>query len=137
MLIIYNLTQTDFSKKHADQLHQKLFSHFKIKPQHILELILVNRKIIKKLNREYLNRDEETDVLSFPVDHSHLKDNQQYTIFGSIYLCPEYIKQQDEKCKNYNSYIVHGFIHLLGYDHYSEAEQKKWSRILQKINNLL
>lgn len=137
MLIIYNLTQAGFSERKADSLHRKLFSRFDIQPRHILELVLVNRKLIKKLNQQYLDRDEETDVLSFPVDNSHIKNNRLNTIFGSIYLCPDYIQQQEKNSKNYDQYIIHGFIHLLGYDHYSKKDKQKWAEILEEIDKIL
>jgi len=135
MIIVYNLTQYKFPQSQIDRLHKKLFLHFRIVPDHILELILVNKSLIKKINYQYLQHNESTDVLSFPVDNTHLKNNKIGAIFGSIYLCPDFIKIQDQGVVDYKPYIIHGFIHLLGYNHYSQKEKKQWSQILKKITN--
>ncbi len=76
-------------------------------------IIFVNEKQIEKLNREYREKDEVTDVLSFNID------SQQ--ILGEIYICPEYVintisKKEDMKEEIYRL-IVHGLLHLQGYDH--------------------
>jgi probable rRNA maturation factor len=76
-------------------------------------IIFVNEKQIEKLNREYREKDEVTDVLSFNIDS---KDT-----LGEIYICPEYVinkisKKEDMKEEIYRL-IVHGLLHLQGYDH--------------------
>lgn len=94
-----------------------------------LNIIFLDSKEIRKLNKKYRNTDSETDVLSF----SYISDkdkinlgNGSYTV-GEIFICPEVaqsnIKAQDNNW-NLNLEIVlltiHGILHIYDYDHIEE-----------------
>lgn len=83
-----------------------------------LNLIIVGPEEIRKLNLIYRNRDEATDILSFP-----LSDNE-----GEIYICPSEARMEAKKFdRPYNNFIpflfIHGCVHLKGYDHSSTMER--------------
>jgi rRNA maturation RNase YbeY len=76
-----------------------------------LGLVFVPPDEIRKLKREHLGIDEATDVLSFPIDG---KDPLPYGVpraLGDVVLCPQVVGEQ------WRAPLVHGLLHLLGYDH--------------------
>ncbi len=83
-----------------------------------LSFAFVDDAHIQELNRDFKNKDKPTNVLSFPMDGPML---------GDIVLARETIvieaEQQHKKVEDHLSHlIVHGFLHLLGYDHMNETE---------------
>ena len=84
-------------------------------------IIIVDKEKIQELNREYRNIDRVTDVISFALEDN--KDiNSKHRLLGDIYICLEKAHGQAEEYNH--SFIrelcflgVHGFYHLLGYDH--------------------
>lgn len=97
-----------------------------------LNIIFLDSKEIRKLNKKYRNTDSETDVLSF----SYISDkdkinlgNGSYTV-GEIFICPEVaqsnISSQDN---NWNLnleialLIIHGILHIYNYDHVEEKDR--------------
>ncbi|MEK7463984.1 MAG: rRNA maturation RNase YbeY [Patescibacteria group bacterium] len=82
-----------------------------------LSVIIVGKKEIQKLNKEYRDINKPTDILSFP-----LSDN-----FGEIYINPEMTKLEAKKFnRNYENFFgflfIHGLTHLKGFDHGSTME---------------
>jgi probable rRNA maturation factor len=76
---------------------------------------------IRELKREYLGIDEATDVLSFPIDGREALPAGVPRQLGDVVLCPEVVGTA------WRQPLVHGLLHLLGYDHgaaMSEREQE-------------
>lgn len=114
-----------------------------------INVVLTNPKNIRKANKEYRNIDKETDVLSFPMFEKHeieqmIKEgNVAEDILGDIIIS---IPRVEEQAKEYGhsferefSYmLIHGFYHLIGYDHMTEEEKdemrKKEESVLNKLN---
>ena len=114
-----------------------------------VEVSFVDKKEIKRLNKEFRQIDKETDVLSFPV--LDLKPMQKVNIndfiedfdpetkslmLGDIIICNDVAKKNAEEYGH--SYerevcylVVHGCLHLLGYDH-MEEEDKKLMRVMEE-----
>lgn len=93
-------------------------------------LIIVNNEYIKKLNNQYRNIDKETDVITFALeDEKTLVLPSKERILGDIYISLDKAKEQS---LSYNhSFLreltflaVHGFYHLLGYDHLTKEDEK-------------
>lgn len=72
-----------------------------------LAVEVVDEARIQELNREFRGKDKPTDVLSFPVDE---EDGPGPVELGDVFLCPDY-------CVNETEAVVHGILHLCGYDH--------------------
>ncbi len=72
-----------------------------------LAVEVVDEARIRELNREHRGKDSPTDVLSFPVDEEAGPGPVE---LGDVVLCPEY-------CVNEVEAVVHGVLHLCGYDH--------------------
>lgn len=107
---------------------------------------------IKELNNEFRNVDKATDVLSFPMldinypekisDYTHEADPDGSLNLGDIVICPKIAKQQAEY---YNHSIkrevcflaLHGFLHLMGYDHIEQEDEEVMTKTSEKILNEL
>ncbi len=96
-----------------------------------INIIFVDNKYIQKLNKEYRGVDTPTDVLSFKLDES---GND-----GEIYISLEYVSQsvQEEKfTEEILRLIIHGTLHILGYDHIeslNENPNEKMFRLQEKL----
>lgn len=114
-----------------------------------ITITLTNSENIRKTNKEYRNIDKATDVLSFPMyEKEELEEKiakQHYEhedVLGDIVIS---IEKVEEQAKEYGhsferelSYmIVHGFYHLMGYDHIEEEDKKKMRPKEEKILNTL
>jgi probable rRNA maturation factor len=73
-----------------------------------LAIELVGEERIRDLNREYRDKDEPTDVLSFPIDEDEPVAGPRE--LGDVVICPEHTADLVEA-------VVHGVLHLCGYDH--------------------
>ena len=91
-----------------------------IKKKVVLSILLSNNKNIKKLNKKFRNRNKATDVLSFPSEKKINIKKSSY--LGDIVISYEFMNkpkaQSALEFKNKLTKIfIHGFLHLLGYDH--------------------
>lgn len=114
-----------------------------------LNVILTNSEYIREVNREYRKIDKETDVLSFPMfekeELEELKKQPEEIeeVLGDIIIS---IPRVNEQAKEYGHsferelayMIVHGFYHIIGYDHMEEEEKivmrAKEEAVLNKLN---
>ena len=91
-------------------------------------VIIVDNEYIHKLNKEYRHIDRPTDVITFALeDNEDVKDI--YRVLGDIYISLDKAKEQAiEYGHSFKREIcflaVHGFLHLLGYDHMEKADEK-------------
>ena len=103
-------------------------------------VIFVDSKTIRELNKNYRNIDRETDVISFALEDGEGNINFEFgRLLGDIYICVSKMKDQ---AKEYGHSIkremgfltIHGLLHLLGYDHMTKEEEevmfKKQEQIL-------
>jgi probable rRNA maturation factor len=73
----------------------------------------------RTLKREHLGVDEPTDVLSFPIDGREALPAGPPRQLGDIVLCPQVVGEA------WRRPLAHGLLHLLGYDHGSEMEERE------------
>lgn len=118
-----------------------------------LNVILTNPENIKKANKEYRNIDKATDVLSFPMfektEIEELIQKSENTllpirdVLGDIIISIPKVKEQAEEYghsveRELAYMVVHGFYHLMGYDHIKEEDKiimrPKEEFILNKLN---
>lgn len=95
-----------------------------------LSIILVDNQVIKKINYEYRNIDQVTDVISFALNDAQTLFPWEQNELGDIYISVERAEQQrleyGHSLEREICYLaVHGLLHLLGYDHQNSAEQKE------------
>ena len=108
------------------------FSNKKIR----LTLLLSNNKNIKKLNKLFRNKNRPTDILSFPFSEN-IKISKD-TYIGDIIISYDYINKS--KLQNLKfpkekliKIFIHGFLHLLGFDHIKVKDYKKMLKEEEKI----
>jgi probable rRNA maturation factor len=97
-----------------------------------LSLVFVNSKQIKQLNKQWRQKDYVTDVLSFPMDvieDDGFGDGLPLEI-GEVIVCLEKAFQQAEEYRHSFEreiafLFVHGFLHVLGFDHMNEKDEKE------------
>ncbi len=110
-----------------------------------LTLLLSNNKNIKKLNKRFRNKDKPTDILSFPFETKIKKKKQSY--IGDIIISYNFMdKPKNQSLVLFKEKVIktfiHGFLHLLGFDHIKlkdynkmlKEEQKIYQSIIEKIN---
>ena len=95
----------------------------------IFSIIFVLDEEIHKINKEYRNVDRITDVISFAFEDSKDLMYNDIRVLGDIYICIPQMKRQAQEYghseKRELSFLaVHGLLHLLGYDHMNEEEEK-------------
>ena len=110
-----------------------------------LTLLLSNNKNIKKLNTRFRNKDKPSDILSFPFETKIKKKKQSY--IGDIIISYNFMdKPKNQSLVLFKEKVIktfiHGFLHLLGFDHIKlkdynkmlKEEQKIYQSIIEKIN---
>lgn len=91
----------------------------------------------RQLNRRYRQKNRPTNVLSF--NHSAKRRVPSPTVAGEIILCPAVIRrearQQQRLYQPYLHFLLqHGLLHLLGLDHQTVVEQRRWDRWAKRFS---
>lgn len=94
----------------------------------LVEVAFVNAEEITEINREHLEHDYVTDIITF--GYREAPDKQQ--IEGTLYCCaPQIMEQAGDYDRppeeEFRRIIIHGMLHLIGYDDRSDADQKQMS----------
>ena len=108
------------------------FSNKKI----ILTLLLSNNKCIKKLNKNFRNKNKSTDILSFPLAKKTMISKKTY--IGDIIISYNFMnKPKLQNIKNFKKKVIktfiHGYLHLLGFDHIKDKDYKRMLSEEEKI----
>ncbi len=111
-----------------------------------VSVILTTPENIRKINNQYRSIDSETDVLSFPIfekDEINNISNEIEEALGDIIISIDRVKEQANEYghsfeRELSYMVVHGFYHLMGYDHIDEHDKtimrEKEENILAKLN---
>ncbi len=148
---MFEIIYKDIEKKEEyerviEKVLRQCFQEEKIENSKLyITITLTNPENIKRINHEYRNIDRATDVLSFPMfekeeleEKINKKDFKHEDVLGDIIIS---IKQVQEQAIEYGhsferelSYmVVHGFYHLMGYDHIKEEDKRKMRPKEEKI----
>jgi probable rRNA maturation factor len=100
-----------------------------------VEINLISDKKIQEINRNYRGKDSVTDVLSFAWQEE--KGGEQGNL-GQIFISSDKIKRQAEEYgvpaeEEFVRMLVHGLLHLVGYDHMEKKDEKKMFGLQEKI----
>ena len=120
-----------------DKIIKYFPSKFKFLNQKVyLTLLLSNNKKIKVLNQKFRKKNKHTDVLSFPLEKKILNKKEFY--LGDIIISFNYMNDpksltNKEFTEKTVKIFIHGFLHLLGYDHINDNDYK--NKILNYLNN--
>jgi len=105
-----------------------------------VSVFLTDDKTIQELNKTYRNKDKPTDVLSFPINEKV----GDWLLLGEIVISVDTAKRQASSLghslqEELKRLLVHGFVHLLGYDHELGGEEERKFFALEEyvLKNLL
>ncbi len=146
-----DITKNDEYEKIINKVLDKCFQEENLKEANLyISITLTNKKNIQQINKEYRSIDKPTDVLSFPMFEKDeiecIIKNQNdnfYDVLGDIIICIEKVEEQAKEYRHsfereLSYMIVHGFYHLMGYDHIKEEDKEKMrpkeEKILQELN---
>lgn len=110
----------------------------------IFNVIIVDNNYIHELNRDYRHIDRETDVITFALeDEKDMVVPDGERVLGDIYISIDKAKSQAKEyghslLRELTFLVVHGFYHLLGYDHMTKEEEEimfsKQEEVLHECN---
>ena len=109
-----------------------------------MSLILTDEANIRRINKEHRSIDKPTDVLSFPMyEPDEIQDVKlREEVLGDVVICIPIVKQQAQEYEHsidreFAYMLVHGFYHIIEYDHMTEEERavmrKKEENIMRKL----
>lgn len=125
----FNETEEDIITLERDI--EAIFSH--LDEDYAFSVIFVTEERIKDINKTYRKIDKVTDVISFP--------DREDNYLGDIFICLNQAKKQaldyEHTLKRETGFLaVHGYLHLLGYDHQTPEEEQVMFREQERILQL-
>ena len=125
MIEINNLTFTEVKKSYLKKVVRTVLKGEEKKDSY-LSIAFIGALRMKKLNNKYLKRNYPTDVLVFLEKETYPEINN----LGEIVICLQVVKRNAKKFnltfeKELSKVLIHGVLHLLGYDHEKSAKKAK------------
>ena len=120
-----------YIKKKLNKLHQK----FKLaSKKQEFSILLTNNKKMKELNTKFRKNNKPTDVLSFPLNKT--KNKKGY--LGDLAISYEIVNKRSKYSNFYTEFDkmwIHGYLHLIGFDHKKNEDFKKMYKLENNILN--
>ena len=137
MFEIFNNTNNKIDTEELNDYIKYVIGELKI-DNAIFNIIFIDNEEIRKINKEYRNVDRETDVISFALEDNMDVVYDDFRLLGDIYISYEKALEQAEI---YNHSVkrevfflaTHGILHLLGYDHMEEDDEKVMFDLQNKL----
>lgn len=138
-----NVTFSNETNKNvSEKMELKKLINYAVKYLNLKDIefgvIFVDNNKIKELNRIYRNIDRETDVITFRLaDYEEVIFNN-VNILGDIYISldkalSQSIEYNHSYLRELSFLLIHGFLHLLGYDHMNEEDEKVMFKLQEEI----
>lgn len=130
MFEIFNETGKEIQEIDKLQIYMEfVIKKLKIK-KGIFNIIFVTNEEIHKINKEYRKVDRVTDVISFALEDNKDIEYKDFRLLGDIYIAIDVAYEQAIEYNHSSEREVcflatHGLLHLLGYDHMTEEEEKE------------
>lgn len=135
---IFNETEEDISELEEIKKVVNFALNYQKINNAVFNIIIVNEETIKQLNKDYRDRDSVTDVISFALEDDETFIETDFRVLGDIYICLK--KAKDQSIEYGHSFLrelsflsVHGLLHLLGYDHMNEDDEKVMFELQERI----
>lgn len=135
MILYTDEKDTMFTLDFFEKLTNTVFNEIKYNDHIEISLLLTDDETIQELNKNYRNKDNPTDVLSFPMDDDKILGD----IVISVDTAYKQASEVDIDIEREVAFLyIHGLLHLLGYDHETSIEDEKemfelQERILKKL----
>ena len=134
MLNIENLTNYILPTELLENIAKSLTSRE-------IDLTLCYNNTIQQYNKEYRQKDQATDVLSFPIENDIIISDNNFMPLGSIVISVDFVSQKAKELGHSENdelalLFIHGLLHILGYDHEMDNGEmrKKEALIIQSFN---
>jgi len=136
---INDLYNVDFKFKYLKKVIKRVLKHENVKNAYF-SIIFVGEKEIQELNKTYRNIDKITDVISFAFEDNNNLVYNNMRVLGDIYICIPRMLEQSESYghsikRELSFLVIHGLLHLLGYDHMNKEEEKVMFELQEMILN--
>ena len=124
---------------YLEEYYQKTLEILQIEDNYVLSLIICGPITIKRINREYRNKDAVTDVISFALlDNEDAVEYEDCIELGDIFINRQRVFSQAKEYghsvkREFVFLFVHGLLHLLGYDHMNKEDEEKMFSLQRQI----
>ena len=134
---ISNLTEEKIDINNLNEIILRTSEMLDVKNS-IVSIVLIDNKRIHEINKQYRDVDRETDVISFAFMDEEINPNSDLTNLGEIYISLEKAHEQaieyNHSFKRELSFLlVHGLLHLLGYDHMNKEDEEEMFSLQEEI----
>ena len=137
-----DLEQFDFNtKKLIKKVVKTTLKYLNLSKKHEINFFLTDKETIHKYNLEYRKIDKATDVISFANIDGTADRVLPYEL-GDIIICNDLVKEQaieygHSNLREFAFLVTHGTLHLLGYDHIKEEDEKIMFGLQDKVLDIL
>jgi len=122
-------------------LARHVLDAMRVHAQAELSIVLVDEPAMEQLNRQWMDEQGPTDVLSFPMDELRpgIDDEEpQAGLLGDVVLCPQVAGRQARSGGHSSEeelllLTAHGILHLLGFDHAEPADERQMFDLQRKL----
>lgn len=146
-IVFLQIEEKEELKKFIKQVVTTCFCEEKIEDSHFyLSIILTTPEQIHQLNKQFRKVDKETDVLSFPMfekeEIEKIKEKTMVTpiaeVLGDLVISVQRVKEQAKEYghsfeRELAYMVVHGFYHIMGYDHIEEKDKVEMRKKEEKV----
>jgi probable rRNA maturation factor len=99
-----------------------------------ISILFVTADHIRRLNKRFAGNDHATDVLAFPM----MDEDEDTFLLGDVVVCPSIAEENAHKLghgvgKEIDALLVHGTLHLLGYDHQGVDDKAKMDKRVEEV----
>lgn len=125
--IVNNSTSTQIpSEQHIEDWVNAVLTHFELERGEV-SVCIVDAEESQTLNRDYRGKDKPTNVLSFPAE---LPEEVDIPLLGDLVICAPVVEQEAQEqnktlAAHWAHMLVHGTMHLLGYDHIEDEQAEE------------
>ena len=136
---IFNKTEEKIDKSFVRKVAKHTLKKMEAEKSEV-NIIFVGLEEIHGINKAYRNVDRPTDVISFALEDTEDVTVYEERVLGDIYICLDKVHEQAKEyghteIREMAFLIVHGLLHLLGYDHMIKEEEKVMFGLQEEILN--
>ena len=136
---IFNKTEEKIDKSFVRKVVKHTLKKMEAEKSEV-NIIFVGLEEIHEINKTYRNVDRPTDVISFALEDTEDVTVYEERVLGDIYICLDKVHEQTKEyghteIREMAFLIVHGLLHLLGYDHMIKEEEKIMFGLQEEILN--
>ena len=136
---IFNKTEEKIDKSFVRKVVKHTLKKMEAEKSEV-NIIFVGLEEIHEINKTYRNVDRPTDIISFALEDTEDVTVYEERVLGDIYICLDKVHEQAKEyghteIREMAFLIVHGLLHLLGYDHMIKEEEKIMFGLQEEILN--